>query len=433
MRRGAVYTCLVLAAVTGVLAGFAVWSARQLLETSSWERTSSKLLENQEIRDALGGFLVDELFDNVDVQGEIEGVLPPRLSLLAGPAAGGLRQLAEERAPILLARPQVQEIWEQINKTAHERFVDVIEGDAEALNQDDGRVYLDLGAIVKQLGSQLGIGAVSQIPDGVAQLDIMDASDLEYAKDAVKLLEGAAYILAAVSLLLLVLAVYLAEGWRRAAVRDCGFVFIFIGAVVLVGRSVAGGLVVDALAGTAATQPAAEATMSISTSMLGDLGIAMIGYGIVIILGAWLAAPGPLSTTLRRATTPFIRDRRMLYPILLLIVLLVLAWSPTEGTRRLIPSLVLIGLLVAGAEALRRQGRAEFPDATLASFSESWRERFDSVSAAAKARFASGEETAGPPVSKADDRISQLERLGELHRTGVLNDAEFKREKELVT
>ena len=99
--------------------------------------------------------------------------------------------------------------------------------------------------------------------------------------------------------------------------------------------------------------------------LLGDLGVAMIGYGIAIVIGAWLAASGAISSSVRRSITPFIRDRAVLYPILLFIVLMVFVWSPTEGTRRLIPSLLLIVLLVAGAEALRAQARKEFPDATL--------------------------------------------------------------------
>ncbi len=317
-RRAAVYAMLILAAVTGILASIAVWSARQLLETDQWEQTSTQLLEDEEIRTAVGSFLVDSLFDSTDVQAEIASALPPRLAPLAAPATGAIRQLAEERAPIFLARPKVQELWEQINKTAHERFVAIIEGDAPALSESDEKVYLDLGVIVQQLGAQLGIGAAQKIPAGVAQLEVMNASDLEFTRDAVKLLKGAAYVLAAITILLLALAVYLAEGWRRAAIRNCGFVFIFIGIVVLLARSLGTGFAVDALAGTAATEPAVRATLGIGTSLLGDLGVAMIGYGIAIVIGAWLAASGAISSAVRKSITPFLRDRAVLYPILLL-------------------------------------------------------------------------------------------------------------------
>lgn len=435
-RIGIVTTLLVLATVVGIVAGFAVWSARQLLETDQWTETSSELLQNEDIRDAVADFMVDELFDNVDVQGQLASALPPRLAPLAGPAAGGLRQLADRVAPQLLERPRVQVLWEQINREAHERFVAVINGDAPAAAESGGEVYLDLGVIVQQLGSDLGIGAAAKIPSGVAKLEVMSADDLEAVQDAAKLLEDAAYILTAVALLLLALAVYLAAGCRRVALRSCGFVFIVIGIVVLAGRSLAGGFVVDALAQTAAAQPAADATWNIATSLLADLGVAMICYGVAIVLGAWLASPGALGSAARRGITPLLRDRRNLYPILLAIVLLVFVWSPTEGTRRLIPSLVLVVLLVAGAEALRRQAIREFPEATLAASSQHWRERFEGI----RERAHSGPSRRHPGQgaeavaggSAPEDRISQLERLAELHRAGVLDDEELQREKELI-
>ncbi|GCE24361.1 SHOCT domain-containing protein [Dictyobacter kobayashii] len=36
------------------------------------------------------------------------------------------------------------------------------------------------------------------------------------------------------------------------------------------------------------------------------------------------------------------------------------------------------------------------------------------------------------PKSPADERISQLKALGELHASGVLNDQEFEREKQRI-
>jgi hypothetical protein len=427
---GLVTTLLVLATVIGILASFAVWSARQLLEDEQWEQTSSQLLEDPDIREAVGTYIVDQLFENVDIQGQIAETLPPKLAPLAGPATGALRQLAYQRAPIFLERPQVQAIWEGLNLTAHERFVAIVNGDAPALNVSGEDVFLDLGVIVRQLGEELGISAAAKIPEGVAQLKVMNASDLSFAQKAVKALRGSAYILSAIALLLMALAVYLARGWRRVAVRSSGFAFIAIGAFVLLGRNLVTSYVVDALAGTAATKPATEATLEISTTLLGDLGAAMIGYGVAIIIGAWLAGPGAIASAVRRSITPFLRDRRILYPILIAIVLLVFWWSPTEGTRRLIPSLVLIALLVGGAEALRRQAIAEFPHASLDSLSHWWAGQFDRLRARAKTGLPQRNRPAGE--SAPPDRITQLERLAALHDSGVLSDEELAREKQLL-
>src|SRR3954463_372904 len=118
MRRGAV-VLIVLATLVGFVSVFAVWAKRQLLETSTYTETSTKLLEDEDIRTAVAGFLVDELYANVDVQAQLAKRLPPQLKPLAGPAAGGLRQLADRAAVTALERPRVQQAWAKANENAH--------------------------------------------------------------------------------------------------------------------------------------------------------------------------------------------------------------------------------------------------------------------------------------------------------------------------
>ena len=95
---GLALTLVVLASIVAFVAMFSVWVNRQVLNTDNWTATSSRLLEQPVIRDQVAGFLVDELYANVDVEGEIRAALPPRAQPLAGPAAGALRNFAERAA-----------------------------------------------------------------------------------------------------------------------------------------------------------------------------------------------------------------------------------------------------------------------------------------------------------------------------------------------
>ena len=112
-RRGLPLALITVASVLAFVALFAVWANRQLLDTDNWTDTSTKLLENDEIRGQLSAFLVDQLYANVDVKATIEEALPPRADPLAGPAAGALRQPAEQAVDKLLERPRPQPLWEQ--------------------------------------------------------------------------------------------------------------------------------------------------------------------------------------------------------------------------------------------------------------------------------------------------------------------------------
>jgi hypothetical protein len=365
-RQGIVFTLIAIASLIGLLAVFAIWANRQLLENDTWTDTSTKLLENQEIRSQVADSMVDTLYANVDVQAELQQALPPRLQPLAGPAAAGLRELTLRLANQALERPRVQHLWEDANRTMHRQLIDVVEHGG---NED---VNLDIGTIVTQLGQQAGVDVSNRIPAGVATIEVLPNDKLSAIQKAVKALRAVAILLTIVALGLFALAIYLADGWRREALRSIGFAFIAIGIVVLVLRKLAGDAVVDSLSSTEAVKPAVSNTWSIATSLLSAQGGAMIFYGLFIVIGTWLSGPVGLARTARRAITPVLERRVIAYSALGLILLLLFLWSPTPGFQRLPTSLLLIALSIVGLEFLRHRAITDFPNETWETGSQRW-------------------------------------------------------------
>jgi len=78
---------VILGSVLAFLSVFAIWTERQALNTDDWVHTSGRLLQNETIRGALSDYLVDQLYENVDVSKELEEILPGDTKDLAGPAA----------------------------------------------------------------------------------------------------------------------------------------------------------------------------------------------------------------------------------------------------------------------------------------------------------------------------------------------------------
>jgi hypothetical protein len=375
-RRTLVLSLIALAGVVGFLAVFAVWAERQALETDTWTETSTELLEDEDIQTAVGGFLVEELYANVDVEALLAQRLPPQASALAGPAAGALRELANRAAVEALARPRVQELWEEANRTAHERLIAFVEGDSEALTKSDGAVTLDLGTLLTNLSERTGIGGrlTENLPEDAAQIVILRQDQIGTGKDVVNLLRGLAIVLTILALGLFAIALYLARGWRREALRAVGFAFIAVGIAVLLARGATGNYLTEELASTASLEPPIESTWSIGTSLLADSGGGMLFYGIVIILGAWLAAPTGVGREVRRELTPVLMGRGTAYAALAVLLLLLFWWSPTPGFDRLPTSILLIVLMVIGLEALRRQAIRDFPEQTLEEGQRRWRD-----------------------------------------------------------
>jgi len=426
-HRKLAFTLIAVASLIAFLAIFALWANRQLLNTDNWTDTSSELLENDAIRGQISIFLVDQLYDNVDVAGSLEEALPPRAQPLAGPAAGALKDVAVRGTNQLLDRPRPQALWEQANRRAHTRLMNVVEGGGDVVSTEGGNVTLDLKELLGQTAERVGVGARAEarIPPDAAEITIMESDNLKLAQDLVRLLKASAVVLVLLMLVLFATSIYLASGWRRRALRAAGFGLLLAGAAALVARMLAGNAVVGALASTESVRPAAEAVWSISTSLLVEAASAALLYGIVAIGAAWLAGPTSWATSIRRTLAPYLREPRIAWGALAVIVLILLAWGPTPALRRPLPALLLVGLLALGVEALRRQTAREFPDASREESRARVRDRMAGMGRWVRgpAAHANGNGALGAA------RLEQLERLGRLRDSGVLSASEFEREK----
>jgi hypothetical protein len=440
-HRVLVSVLLVLAVVCGLFAMFAVWANRQALNTENWTNTSGDLLANKNVQNAVGAYMVDQLFSNVDVAGEIRQLLPSQAAALAGPASAGVRQLADRTAPQLLARPRVQALWRNANEAAHKQLLRVINGGGQVVSTTNGDVVLNLHPLVDQLATAVGVSqqqvnaarsklqssqgqsakkAAQQklgvtLPASSGQLVIMHSDQLSFYQDVAKAIKGLAVVLTGLTLLLFALAVWLAEGWRRLAFRRVGWCFIGLGLLVLLARRVIGNRVVDGLVTNDSAKPAVHSVWTIGTSLLYDIAIAIFAYGAIMVVAAWLGGPTRSATAVRRALAPPLRYRLgTCYAVLGAVFALVLLWGPTPATRKPLGILLFAGLLVLGMELLRRDVEKQFPDARAGDTTARMRAAWDR-----RRGRGTPEETS----------LGDLERLAALHDRGVLSDREFDAQK----
>jgi len=448
-RRYAVRTLLVLGTVAAILSIVSVWANRQLLNADNWANTSTALLENQAVRTAVSGYLVDEVYANVNVSAELSSALPTRLKPLAGPAAGGLRGPAQDVTAKALGLPRVQQLWRNANKLAAQRFIAIAEGNSRYVTINGNTAYLDLRALVLDLVQRLGLSGnlVGKIPPGVGRIAIVSGNQVSAVQNVASALRGLAIVLPLAAFLLLGGAIAAARGRRRETLRAVGWCLVLAGVVVLVAREIAGTRVVDSLVRTEAVKPAAEATWSIGTSMLKDISWALVLGAIPVIAAAWLAGATRPAVALRRGMAPWLREEPVVgYAVAGLLLLLVIAWGPIPATRMVVPVLVMIGLVALGVAALRRQTAREFPHATVAQAQADWHARMERARArvedalhrrhrpahdgvplsAGNGAHAPGD---GAPVLGAAERVALLERLAALHDRGLLSDEELAAEK----
>lgn len=491
-HRGWVRLLTVLVGFVAVIAIVSSWVNQQVFDSKEWGDTSLEMLQNPQIQDQIANFAVDELYANVDVDKELNEILPGDLKSLSGVAAGGLRQFADQGVKKALENDRIQSLWRQANEAAHKTLIDIIEDRSEVLRTSGGEVRLELRPLIIEVASQIGLGkqARDNIPANVGDIDIVDSEELSTVQTVAKLIKGTALITSLLTVLLLALAVWLSPGYRWLTLLWLGITLIIAGFVVLIIRSIGGNVVVPELA-TVDVQPAAFAAWDIATDLLKSVAWTVIWSSLFLIALSWLVSPAAPAAKVREfLAVPFGRYPGPVFGLLGLVAFIFLLMGAGDQYEFLLRLLIVI-LLGIGAWLFRRQLMLEHPDAnleglrgfgdrTLDSMRKVWSGRpknmpkifgsgesgqAEAPEGEAEDRPSAGEAPAGtgkavatvpdaptevipaepgpapaepapapaaPAPTGAGDRLEQLERLGRLRESGILTEEEFAEEKSRI-
>jgi hypothetical protein len=192
----------------------------------------------------------------------------------------------------------------------------------------------------------------------------MKSDQLSAAQTGVQLVRVLSVWLLVLVLGMYGLALYLGRGIRREVLRTIGWCFIGVGLVVLVLRRVVGNYAIDGLTSEQYRTPAHHVWL-IASSILGQIGAAVILYGVIAVLGAMLAGPSNAATTVRRWIAPVLVGRPgIAWTAVGFVYLLLVLWGGTHALRTVWGVLVLGALVALGMWALQRQTAREFPSQT---------------------------------------------------------------------
>jgi hypothetical protein len=445
-HRFLIGTLFVLGTIVGIVAVLAVWTNRQVLNTDNFTNTSSRVLADQHVQSALSAYMVNQLFSSGAVEAQVKSALPTQLDAVAGPLSAGLEQVAGNLAPKVLASSQAQGAFRTAVHASHATFMKIINGGGTAVSTGGGVVTLNVRPLVDELAATLGVqeqvaaarsklqqnagkiqGAASTagitLPSNSGHIVIMRSSQLKTVQDIASAITGLAIVLPLVTFALFILAVWLARDRRRPALRMTGWCFVLIGMIVLLVRRVLGNYIVNSLVKVPENKTAVHDIWTISTSMLYDIAVVLVVFGLVFVAAAWLAGHTRPATGLRRAMAPTLREHpAVAYVTVYAVLLLVVVWGPAPAFRQLGYIIAFAVLLTIGVHTLRRQTASEFPDAQAG----------DTMASIRGWNAARQQPSTPAPVAAAgdgDSRVADLERLARLHDNGSLTDAEFATEK----
>jgi hypothetical protein len=370
-KRGVlVWGLLGVATLLLFVSSLTVWSKRQLLDDDAWANSSTQLLANDEVRGAIAQKISDGLFQRVDVEAQLRERLPERAQGTAGVLAATLQNtVGPAAADKLLQRPRVQTLWENLNRRAHGAVLKVLEGKDLGPNGNistaNGAVTLDLRPAIAKLAARLGVeDRLKASTDPTAgQIVIMKSDQLGAAQTAVKILKALSSLLLIVVVGLYALAIYLATGRRRLLLGATGATVVFVGLVLASLRRFLGGVIVDSLVKTQANKHPVSVVWALETSVLRDIALILVVYGTLVLLATGLAGASRPAVALRRSLAPSFRHHPIVvWATALFAFLILLAWGPIAGDRRLLGVVILAATSALAIESLRRQTLREFPE-----------------------------------------------------------------------
>lgn len=399
-------------ALPAVVSGYVRWQA---FDTPTFENTTRDVISDPVVSNQIAATLVDQLYTNVDVAAALRQKLPPDQQGLAAPLAAVSRLAADRIAPELLARPRAQEAFVAAATQSQAALNRLLEDRSRAIKTNGGDVYIDFRPLIEQLGNRIAIvgNLTSQLPPDAGRVVIMKESQLKTAQDLTSVLKKVGSWFWIVPILLGAAAVAIARGRRRKELRALAIAAIIVGILILFVRNRGGGYIVDTLVKDHSVRPAANRTWTILTNLLADSGWTILGIGVVLLFGVWLAGDTRSGRGARRAFASIIGNPAWAFGIVAVLFLALLWWQPTVQTGRWQQMLVAAILLAIATLALARQTEREFPLESHVSPSVAFRSQFS--------RFRGG-----------DGTTRELERLASLHDSGALTDGEFAEEKARV-
>jgi len=284
---------------------------------------------------------------------------------------------------------------------------------------------------------------------------------------AAKAIHGTALIASLLVLALICLVVYLSPGYRWLSLLWLAVTLIIASVIVLILRSVGGGILVPELA-TVDVQPAAHAAYGIGTDLLRSIAWTVIWASVGLFAVSWLISPnGAAASTRKFLAVPVGRYPVAAYGLLGLASFIFLI-TGVGDSRGFLVRLAIVLVAAAGMYFFRRQLMLENPDADFSGVEDffhrsrekakgAWENRPKDISknlpkfgsakrsgaeesegpagsgdAAARAGTAGSSEPATavlPAVDPEMTRLDRLERLAALRKSGALTDEEFAEEK----
>ncbi|MGD8474796.1 MAG: hypothetical protein PVH59_11770 [Anaerolineae bacterium] len=296
-RGWAVGLLIVLGLILLAAGSITFWLRGTVLNTNRWVRAVGPLSQNETVANAVSMYVVDGLFDLVDVDQAIGELLPPEYDFLSGVMAGSLQNLAEDAGTSLVQSDQFNTVWVGLNRTAHRAIMGVLRGRGDLVYLREGQLTVDLSDAFGFVTDSFNLGDLAPLQDIQTRFVLLESRQVAVAQQALGLIDGVGLLLPLLALVSLFLA-WLISLWRRRTVMWIGVGVTIAMILSLVAFALTRPVVLVSIPDPLVRLLAGE-IWGVVVRGLYVQTILVLVLGLLLIAGAALAGPSPRAVAIR--------------------------------------------------------------------------------------------------------------------------------------
>lgn len=296
-RGWAVGLLVVLGLILLAAGNVTFWLRMTVLSTNGWVSAVGPLTRNEAVANAVSLYVVEGLFDLVDVDQAIGEALPSEYRFLSGGVARVLQELAQDAATSLVQSDQFNTVWVALNRTAHRAIMGVLRGNGDVLYLRDGQLTVDLSDAFDYVVDSFNLGDLERLQDIQTRFVLLESRQVAIVQQALALVDAVGLLLPLFALGSLFLA-WLVSLWRQRTV-----IWIGIGVAITMVLSLGAFALAQSAVLVSIYDPfvrlLAREIWHVVARGLYVQTILVLVLGLILLTGAALAGPSPRAVSFR--------------------------------------------------------------------------------------------------------------------------------------
>jgi hypothetical protein len=284
-RRVLAGIALVLACLTILVTTVALWAHQVAFNTDRFTSLVSNVIDEPAVIDPLSSKVSAQVVQGLDVQTRVATRLPDAMKPLAAPITQAVQDAITTRLETALNNPRIQQALVRTISVAHQKVMNLLRDQSDAVQVVNGYVVVDVWPVVDaalaelqsmglipadiqlpdlseaDIGSRLGPRLESALgitlPADFGTIQLMPADRLLTARTVVRAFDLVVILLIVLSVVLVLLALWLARNRRMMVIYlALGVIIAFLLARLTtntITSSVVGGIADEGLAGAVRT------------------------------------------------------------------------------------------------------------------------------------------------------------------------------------